>query len=255
MPKFSRQIQLFLLLIIYGPLALAESVHVAVASNFHQTLRQLTPLFEQTSGHSLVISSASTGKLYAQIRHGAPYDLFLSADAYRPQQLINDGLAHAESLQTYAIGQLALWTRNDKIPETDLVQLLNSGQFNRLAIANPKTAPYGVATKQTLEALGLWEQTKNKIARGENIGQTFQFVASGAAEIGFVSLSQIRLLKSAQTHLWLVPHTLYNPIEQQMVLLKRGSTNPAARAFMNFLASDQAKAWIVKSGYRSMDEQ
>lgn len=255
MGKSARQIPLLLVLLFYFSQGLAETAHVAVASNFHQTLRQLTPLFEQASGHKLLVSSASTGKLYAQIRNGAPYDLFLSADRSRPQQLVNDNQAAAKTLQTYATGQLALWSNNRTKSETDLVQLLSSGRFNRLAMANPKTAPYGVAAKQVLEALGLWATTKDKVARGENIGQTFQFVASGAAEIGFVSLSQLRLLNRAHLHIWLVPSSLYSPIEQQMVLLNRGATNPAASAFMTFLASDLAQDMIVKSGYRSKDIQ
>lgn len=246
----ARRLLLLLLLLLICSHTLAATVHVAVASNFKQSLQQLAPLFQKESGHKLLISSASTGKLYAQIRHGAPFELFLAADAARPKQLVHDGLAIAGSRQTYAIGQLALWSHTASRSGTNLMELLKSGQFDRLSIANPKTAPYGLAAKQTLEALGLWDRLQGKIVRGENIGQAFQFVASGAATIGLISLAQIRLIDKQQTHFWLVPDKLYAPIQQQLVLLNRGAANPATQALIDFLSSDRAKQQIKESGYR-----
>ncbi len=242
-----RKIISLLLLLASLPVG-AATVNVAVASNFVATLRQLVPLFHDATGHTLRISPASTGKLYAQIRHGAPYDIFLSADAAHPGKLVEKGLAEPDSLITYAVGRLALWSSNLEYRALG-PDLLREHAFKRLAIANPKTAPYGAAARQTLEELDLWRSMKGRLVRGENIGQTFQFVASGAAEIGFVALSQVRSGEGRGGYLWEVPASLYQPIRQQAVLLSRSRANEGARDFMAFLKGPVATTLIQQNGY------
>jgi molybdate transport system substrate-binding protein len=239
---------LFLLAISLSPCR-AEVVDVAVASNFTDTLRKLAPLFRQSTGHELRISSASTGKLYAQIYHGAPYDLFLAADSARPKRLVEEGLALKGSRFTFALGRLVLWSPKDRFQQTG-PELLQNHTFRRLAIANPKTAPYGAAAQQVLKAMGLWDQLRGRLARGENIGQTFQFVASSAADIGFVALSQVRSMPSVgDGYQWQVPDDLYQPIRQQAVLLNRGRDKESAHSFLLFLRGADAVALIRDSGY------
>ncbi len=227
--------------------ALADQVNVAVASNFITTLRQLASSFEQQSGHTLRISSASTGKLYAQIVHGAPFDLFLAADEARPARLVQEGKAVSGSLSTYAMGQLVFWSPKHA-SDSDAVALLKSGAFKRIAIANPKTAPYGLAAQTVLQELGLWQPSSIKRVRGENISQTFQFVASGAVSGGFIALSQAHTV--AQDELvWLIPTIYYAPIKQQVVLLNRAAEKSAALSFLAFLRSDMGEKIIRESGY------
>jgi len=246
-------IKLFLLVPLMLALAtpaLAETVHVATASNFSHPLRLLAKNFEAQSKHKVRVSSASTGKLYAQIKHGAPYHLFLAADQRRPEILEQEGLTQPGSRFTYAVGQLALWVPQQAF-EGDAKALISRADLRRFAIANPKIAPYGVAARQTLKAMALWNPLQGRLVRGENIAQTRQFIASGAAEMGFVALSQLSAEAKSTGYHWVVPQALHNPIRQDAVLLKRGADNPAAKAFHAFLQSDSAKALIRTLGYGS----
>ncbi len=227
---------------------LAATVQVATASNFSQPLRLLAQAFEKESEHKVRISTASTGKLYAQIKHGAPYHLFLSADQKRPEKLEQEGLAVPGSRFTYAMGQLVLWAPRQQF-QGEAKALISQADLRRFSIANPKIAPYGVAARQTLKAMGLWEQLQGRLVRGENIAQTFQFVASRAAEMGFIAHSQLsEEVKSTGYH-WMVPQALHDPIRQDAVLLKRGAENPAAKTFHAFLQSERARALISALGY------
>lgn len=226
---------------------LADQVNVAVASNFIITLRQLASSFEQQSGHTLRISSASTGKLYAQITHGAPFDLFLAADEARPARLVREGKAVSDSLSTYAMGQLVFWSPKHA-SDSDAVALLKSGVFKRVAIANPKTAPYGLAAQTVLQELGLWQASSIKRVRGENISQTFQFVASGAVSGGFIALSQAHTVGQDEL-VWRIPTRYYAPIKQQVVLLNRAAEKSAALSFLSFLHSEEGEKIIRESGY------
>ena len=244
--RFLKLFPLFLLFVAVP--ATAATVHVATASNFSGTLHLLAESFEKSTNHRVRISSASTGKLYAQISHGAPYDLFLAADRARPERLEREGLAAAGSRFTYALGRLVLWAPGREFEGAANV-LLAEADVRRIAIANPKTAPYGLAAQQTLEAIGLWPRLQGRLVRGENIGQTFQFIASGAAEMGFVALAQLPEESSSAGYRWLVQQELHQPIRQEAVLLKRGADNPAAKAFLAFLRSEQAQRLIVGQGY------
>lgn len=226
--------------------AQADVVAVAVASNFRPALQALEPAFSAQTGHTLSPSYGSTGKLYAQILHGAPFALFLAADAERPMRLEQSGAAVAGTRFTYAVGKLVLWRREPGSADIG-VDFLQSGAFRHLAIANPDTAPYGRAAKQALEQLGLWEALSPRIVRGENIGQAFAFVRSGNAELGFVAQSQLALdpLEPPGSS-WLVSEELYDPIQQQAVLLR---DEPAARAFLEFLQGEAARSIIQSQGY------
>lgn len=241
---------LALLSLLNATTASAGKVTVAVAANFTGVARELVPLFEQESGHQVKLSYGSTGKLYAQIQHGAPYEVFLSADAARPQRAIKEGLAVKGSDFTYAKGKLVLWSANPGLFDQETgPQFLATGSFARLAIANPKTAPYGQAAFLYLQSQGLWQSLKKKVVRGDSIAQTFQFVATSNAQLGFVALSQIRSWESAAGSLWKPTEQQIAPIEQQAVLLTRGVDNLAARAFVSFLKSDKARTVIQRAGY------
>ena len=229
--------------------AVAAEVRVAVAANFVGTLDRLGKVFQTGSGNTLLVSSGSTAKLYAQIRNGAPYDVLLAADAEHPRRLEQEGLAVAGSRFTYARGQLALWSRDPGRVDAE-AKVLRTSDFRHLAIANPSIAPYGAAAQQTLQHLGLWETLTPRLVRGEDIGQTFQFVQSGNAELGFVALAQVRRLKpDARGSFWLVPVRLYDAIEQQGVLLTRAKNNAAARAFLAFLQSKRGREIVQADGY------
>ncbi len=227
--------------------ALAGEVRLAIATNFHEAAERLAAQFTEATGHSSRISYGSTGKLYAQIRHGAPFDVFLAADQERPHLMEQNGSAVPGTRFTYAVGKLVLWS---PAPEafTDPVAFLREGNFRRLAIANPKTAPYGLAARQTLESLGLWAALEGKLVRGESIAQTFQFVATGNARAGFVALAQLRDAHGGGAS-WEVPDTYHDPIAQQAILLERGRDNEAARAWLEFLASSEAQDIIRQYGY------
>ncbi|NNE40375.1 MAG: molybdate ABC transporter substrate-binding protein [Marinicaulis sp.] len=236
------------LLIVWAPfVAVAQQpAHIGVASNFNSTMQKLEAAFEENSNHEIVVSSGSTGKLYAQIVNGAPFDIFLSADAKRPELLEANSVGVAGSRFTYAIGQIVLWD-----PRGNAVgpERIRSGEFRRLTIANPRLAPYGRAAQQILDALGIIE-TRERFAYGENIAQSFAFVQTGAADLGFVALTQIlQLPEDERGAYWTPLQEQYDPVRQDAVLLKRGSDNKTAIAFMEFLKTDEAKAIIAQSGY------
>ena len=237
-------------LIFVGPPALAGEVTVAVASNFLSPFKQLVPVFQKQSGHTVRTVSGSTGKLYAQILHGAPFDVFLAADSERPRLLVKNGQAAPATRFTYAQGKIVLWSADPQRIAADGKSILYRRNFKHLALANPKTAPYGKAAYTTLKKLNLWESISPALVQGENIGQTFQFVATGNAEVGFVALSQVmdpRLkIKGSQ---WIVPEHLYDAIDQDAVLLTRGQSQPAAKVLLQFLKSDTARKMIQSYGY------
>lgn len=230
-----------------------ERVTLAVASNFKTVVDALAPAFEEASGHKVLVSFGSSGKLFTQISQGAPFDLLLSADELRPELLVEQGLALPDSRFTYAIGKLALWSALSRYDEDDvLLDALKDGDFRRLAIANPKLAPYGLAAEQSLTALGLWDGVKGRIVMGQNIGQTFAMVATGNAELGLVALSfLLQPEMEGEGRYWEVPGDLHDPIRQDAVLLRRAEDNRAARAFLAYLQSDDARAIIRSFGYRT----
>ena len=248
MRRFSLQFMQAVLLLVLAPVScLAEQTLIAVASNFSAPARAIVNAFERETGHSVRLSQGSSGKLYAQIINGAPFDLFLSADTEKPALLIEAGLADEESKRTYAYGALALWTSKEGVLID--AQTLRAGNFSRLAQANPRLAPYGLAAKQVIDRLTLTEALAPKQVTGESISQAFQFVTTGNAELGFVALSQVMnddgLIRGS---LWRVPQHLYDPIAQDAVLLNRGLNNTAAQAFMHFLMSPEALGILANYG-------
>lgn len=240
---------IFLLSVVTSS-ALAGEVQVAVASNFVSPLKVIKAQFEKATGHRILIISGSTGKLFAQVKHGAPFDLLLAADAMRPRILEEEGFAVPGSRFTYAMGRLTLWSANPNQIHGEGAEIFQHQTFNHLAMANPKTAPYGRAALQTLKNLGVWEQVRGKIVQGENIGQAFQFLATGNAALGFVALSLALDPKNKiKGSRWDVPSNLYDPIYQDLVLLKRAQDNPAALALMNFIHGPAARKTIADYGY------
>lgn len=228
---------------------MADDVNVAIAANFAAPMEEIAQAFHKTTGHQLKISTGASGKFYAQIRNGAPFQVFLSADEEKPAQLEKEGLAVQGSRFTYAIGKLVLWSANPNMVDVK-AKVLESNRFNKIAIANPKTAPYGEAAIETLTALNLMPQLEPKFVMGENIGQTYQFVDSGNAELGFIALSQVTKNNQLSSgSLWLVPEQLYAPIRQDAVLLVKGQDSSAARQLMAFLKSDAARRIIKSYGY------
>jgi molybdate transport system substrate-binding protein len=229
---------------------IADEVRVAVAANFTGAARELAPLFEKQTGHSVKLSFGSTGKLYTQIENGAPFDVFMAADTKRPERAVQKGLAVPDSQFIYARGRLVLWSTSPCLFE-DGETYLRGATFDHLAIANPKTAPYGLAAQQVMQKLGVWDEIdmQDKLVRGDSIAQAFQFVATENADIGFVAMSQVKAWKGDAGSSWEVPQELYEPIDQGAVLLKRGAENPAARAFMAFLSSAEASSVIEGFGY------
>ena len=226
--------------------ARADEIRIAVASNFAGAMRELATRYEKTHEHDVVLSFGSTGKLYAQIVNGAPFALFLAADAERPMRLDIEGRSVADMRFTYALGQLVLWSATPDLVDANGA-VLDDFRFRYLAIANPRLAPYGKAAREVLEARGLWQDIQDRLVRGENIGQTFLFIRTGNAELGFVARSQITTPDTVMNgSVWKIPQLLYSPIEQQAVLLK---DTAAARSFMNFLASNEAKSTIQSYGY------
>jgi molybdate transport system substrate-binding protein len=242
---------LFAGLVVLGlstPLQAAE-VQVAVAANFTAPMQKIAADFEQATGHQAKLAFGATGKFYAQIKNGAPFEVLLAADDETPAKLEKEGMAVAGTRFTYAIGQLALWSAKPAFVD-DKGTVLKQGAFNHLAIANPKLAPYGAAAVETLTRLGLLGSIEPRFVQGENIAQTFQFISTGNAELGFVALSQIvegGKLKSGSA--WIVPAGLHASIRQDAVVLIKGKDNPAADALMKYLKSDQARAVIKSYGY------
>jgi len=227
-------------------LSMADEIRVAVASNFTDAARSIARHFEKNSGHKVILSFGSTGRHYAQITNGAPFDIFLAADSHRPELLEKENAAVAGSRFTYAVGKLILWSANKGHVDAD-GKVLQRMKFRYLAIANPKLAPYGLAAREVLQKRGLWEAMTTHIVRGENVGQAFLYIKSGNAELGFIAYSQIKRSDlSNEGSIWVVPKTLYQPIEQQAVLLK---DSKVARAFLSFLKSDFAVKIIQEYGY------
>lgn len=248
----SKTILLLLLGAAWFVTASAEPLRVAVASNFLMPAKALAARFEQAAGRQVAISAGSTGKLYAQIVNGAPYSVFLAANAAEPARLEAEGLAVAGSRFTYATGRLVLWSSDGTLLKPgDSADLIRRGDFARLAIANPRTAPYGAAAVQALRSLDIDANAlKSRLLRGENVSQTYQFVATGNADLGFVAFSQLSNPKrlSGGSH-WLVPADLYDPIEQQAVLLIRGLDDQDAKSFLDYLRHPEALDLIAAFGY------
>ena len=229
--------------------ASADEVQVAVAANFTAPMQKIAEAFARDTGHRAVLAFGATGKFYAQINNGAPFDVLLAADEQTSQRLEDEGQGVAGSRFTYAIGSLVLWSAREGYVDPQ-GRVLADGDFRHLALANPKTAPYGAAALQTLEKLGLRERLQPRFVQGENIAQTHQFVASGNAELGFIALSQvIEDGRIARGSAWRVPADQHQPIRQDALLLQRGEHNPAARALLDYLRSASAVALIRAYGY------
>lgn len=229
--------------------AQAGEVVVAVASNFTAPMKQIAQDFAQDTGHTAQLSFGATGKFYAQIVNGGPYEVLLAADDTTPQKLVREGHAAAASRFTYCVGQLVLWS-----PRAGYVDnqgaVLKSADFKHIAIANPRLAPYGLAAMQTLHKLGLAVSLQPRMVTGENIAQTYHFVASGNAQLGFVALSQvIENDRIGAGSAWQVPASMHDPIRQDAVLLDKGKDNAAATALMDYLRGDKARAVMKSFGY------
>jgi molybdate transport system substrate-binding protein len=233
---------------LLSTLADADEVRIAVAANFTDATREIAPLFERATGHTTRISYGSTGKLYSQIEHGAPFELFLAADTTRPVKAEREGLAVPGTRIVYARGKLVMWSIKSDL-FVNGVEYLKGANFDHLALANPKTAPYGLAAEQVMRRFGVLSQLTPKLVKGDSITQTFQFIATGNADAGFVAMAQIKGWQGDQGTLWEIPADYYAPIEQAAVLLKRGEHNPAAIAYLRFLESDAAREVIEGYGY------
>lgn len=242
------------LLLFFGIVSqcFAEQITVAVASNALSALRVISSEFEKQTGHSVQISSGSTGKLYAQIVNGAPFDIFLAANEREPKKLEQLHLIVPNSRFTYALGKLVAWSPDASLFQVkEINEVLVSKTVMRIAIANPRTAPYGMAAEQALQKLGVWAQLQVKIIRGENVSQTYQFAMTKNAQVGFVAKSQIQNdAKHPEGSYWEVPEELYAPISQQAVLLLRSQHKTAANEFIEFIKSDKVKDILTKQfGY------
>ncbi len=247
--KPSRLISLLLTSILGAALtAHADEVSVAVAANFTAPMKTIAADFEKDTGHKVVASYGATGKFYTQIKNGAPFEVFLAADDKTPAKLINEGAAVKGSAFTFAVGKLVLWSPKQAIVD-GAGEVLKNGGFNHIAIANPKTAPYGAAAVATMKALGVLGALEPKFVVGENITQTYQFVSTGNALLGFVALSQVLVDGKIAGSSWVVPANLYAPILQDAVILDKGKGKPAAEAFMKYLKTDKARAVIKSYGY------
>lgn len=255
--RFPVAVAALLFAVAASPAAIGSDgkVIAAVATNFLLPLRALAEEFAMRAGHEVQPVSGSTGQIYAQIVNGAPYDVFLSADAERPRLLDEAGLVAPGTRRTYALGRIVLWSADPaRVPTPDgeraLEALLAAPDGVRLALANPAVAPYGVAAQETLMHLGLWEQLQKRLVRGINVAQVFQFVGSGNVALGFIARSQLQARPAdAPGSIWLVPSGLHGPIHQDVVLLRRAADNDAARAFLDFLAAPDTLRRIESFGY------
>jgi molybdate transport system substrate-binding protein len=227
----------------------AGQVLVAVAANFAAPMQKIAAAFEASTLHTIKLSIGSTGGIYAQVRNGAPYDVFLAADDETPARLQAEGFAVRGSRFTYARGRLVLWSANPALVDAK-GDVLARGAFDKIAIADPKLAPYGTAAVETMQRIGVYDKLRPKIVQGANIGQAFQFVTSGSAPLGFVALSQVmtdgRIMKGSA---WVVPLDLHSPLRQDAVVLTRGAANPAAADLADFLRSEKARGIIRAYGY------
>lgn len=227
----------------------AAEVQIAVAANFTAPVKTIAGDFEKSTGYKTALSFGATGKFYAQIENGAPFDILLAADDKTPVMIEKNNLGVSGSHFTYAIGKLVLWSAKPGYVD-DQGNVLKSGDFRHIALANPELAPYGAAAIQVMTRLGLMNTLEPKFVQGEDIGQTYQFVSTGNAELGFVALSQVyEDGKFKRGSAWIVPAIMYNPIRQDAVLLTRGKNNPAAEAFLKYLKSDKARTIIKAYGY------
>ena len=232
-----------------GGAAHAADVQVAVAANFAGPMEKLAEQFQRDTGHKAIVATGATGKFYAQIRNGAPFEVLLSADDDTPARLEKEGHAVTGSRFTYATGRLVLWSARAGMVD-DGGTVLKTGSYKHLSIANPKTAPYGAAAVSTLQKLGLFESVQARLVQGENIAQAWQFVSTGNAELGFVAQSQVwRDGTFTSGSGWIVPSTMHDPIRQDAALLTKGKDNAAARALLDYLRSDKAKTLIRAYGY------
>ncbi|MEI7430166.1 MAG: molybdate ABC transporter substrate-binding protein [Betaproteobacteria bacterium] len=235
--------------LLFAVTANADEIQVAVAANFSAPMQKIAADFEKDSGHKAQLVFGSTGKFYAQIKNGAPFEILLAADDETPVKLEKEGAAVANSHFTYAIGKLVLWSAKPGFVD-DKGEVLKKGEFKHVSLANPKLAPYGAAGIETLKALKLFDTVQSKIVEAENITQAYQFIASGNAEIGFVALSQVlKDGKISEGSAWIVPAAFYQPIRQDAVLLNKGKGKAAAEALMKYLSGDKAKAVIRTYGY------
>jgi molybdate transport system substrate-binding protein len=227
----------------------AGEVTVAVAANFAAPAQQIAELFQKESGHMVRLSFGSSGKFTAQIKEGAPFDVFLSADEKNPQLLEKEGLAVADTHFVYALGKLVLWSaKAGYVDDKGLV--LSKGSYNKLSYADPKLAPYGLAAQETLQKLALWDKVQSKLVTGESITQAYQFAATGNADLAFIALSQITVDgKVTEGSWWIVPADLYSPIKQSAVQLSAAKNKAASQAFLVYLKSEKALAIIRSFGY------
>lgn len=236
-------------LLVAATVVQADEVQVAVAANFAAPMKEIAARFEQDTGHKVLATAGSTGKFYAQIRNGAPFDVLLAADEETPARLEKEGAAIPNTRFTYAIGKLVLWSAQPGLVD-DKGEALRKGSFEHLSIANPKLAPYGAAAVEVMRKLNLYRALEPKFVVGESLAQAHQFIVSGAAPLGFVAMSQVYeggKLKSGSA--WIVPVSLYRPIRQDAVALEAGKGKPAVDAFLKYLKGDQAKAVIRSYGY------
>lgn len=233
-------------LTMMAPVTQAAEVSVAVAANFTAAAKDIAKAFQEETGDEVKLSFGSTGKLYTQIENGAPFEIFLAADQKRPEKLEKEDAIVPGSRFTYAVGQLALWSSDPDLIDAK-GEVLKENKLERLAIANPKTAPYGAAAEQTLEKMGLWDKIKSTTVRGENIGQTFQMAKTGAVPAAMVAASQIALDTSGSS--WMIPSDMYSPIQQDAVLLKSAADDKTAQAFYKYLQGDKAHEIIKGYGY------
>jgi molybdate transport system substrate-binding protein len=231
--------------------ARADEIQVAVAANFSAAARKIAAQFEHDTGHVVKLSFGATGKFYAQIEAGAPFDVLLAADQTTPGKLVTEGRAVPTTLRTYAVGKLVLWSTDPALVDAK-GEVLKSDQWKHLSVADAKLAPYGQAARQTLAALKLTDGVQSRVVTAENIGQAYQFVQTGNAELGFVALGQVQPPDGSKApgSMWLVPDNLYTPIRQDAVVIAATKSNAAATAFVDYLASDKARVVIKAYGYR-----
>ena len=249
MKRVSQSLLAMSALLGFASVAIAGEVQVAVAANFTAPMQKIAAEFEKDTGHKALLTFGATGKFYAQIKNGAPFEVLLSADQETPARLEQEGATANGSRFTYAIGKLVLWSTREAIVDSK-GDVLKRGGFDHIALANPKLAPYGAAAMEAMKALGVAESLAPKFVQGENIAQTYQFISTANALLGFVAMSQVYengKLKSGSA--WIVPSNLYSPIRQDAVILDKGKGSAAAAALMKYLKSDKVKAVIKSYGY------
>jgi molybdate transport system substrate-binding protein len=249
MIKITAQLSCLMLASLLSSNTVAAEVLVAVAANFTAPMQKIAAVFEQDTGHKAVLSFGATGNFYAQIKNGGPFQILLSADDETPLQLEREAWGVPGSRFTYATGKLVLWSKQPGLVD-DKAHVLKTGAFQRIAMANPKLAPYGIAALESLTQMGLLHVLQPKIVQGDNIAQTYQFVSTENAQLGFVALSQVYADgQITRGSAWLVPSSFYSPLKQDALLLNAGKNNPAANALLNYLKGEKAKAIIRSFGY------